>query len=173
MGNFYLASELPRGENCHILAVNVLPFWGNPSQAKQEGWWGGSPKRVVEDRQSDWAWGTEYINIRAKTVTHRGPRRPPLVLPEQQLSPQTNALQNDRITREKKPKMCTGWWLPACCIIVIFWYTETDAERKGTGRGRTHPMIGMIVAVSQLFHPTCQSSKPLPEEDQTAECRFK
>lgn len=37
MSNFYLASELPRGENCHILAVDVLPFWGNPSQAKQEG----------------------------------------------------------------------------------------------------------------------------------------
>lgn len=37
MGNFYLASELPRGENCHILAVDVLmQFWGNPSQAKQK-----------------------------------------------------------------------------------------------------------------------------------------
>lgn len=34
-------------------------------------------------------------------------------------------------------------------------------------------MIGMIVAVSQLFHPTCQSSKPLSEEDQTSEYRFK
>lgn len=36
MGKFYLASELPRGENCHILGVDVLQFWGNPSQAKQE-----------------------------------------------------------------------------------------------------------------------------------------
>lgn len=95
----------------------------------------------------------------------RGHRRPPPVLPEQQVSPQTNALQNDRITRErkekkkqqKKTKMCISRRSPACCIIVIFWYTETDAKRKGTGRGRIHPMIGMIVAVSQLFHPTCQS----------------
>lgn len=30
--------------------------------------------------------------------------RPPLVLAEQQVSPQTNALQNDRITREKQKK---------------------------------------------------------------------
>lgn len=34
-------------------------------------------------------------------------------------------------------------------------------------------MIGMIVAVSQLFRPTCQSSKALSEDDQTAEYRFK
>lgn len=32
--------------------------------------------------------------------------------------------------------------------------------------GRIHPMTGMIVAVSQLFCPTCQSPKPLSEEDQ-------
>lgn len=32
--------------------------------------------------------------------------------------------------------MCTGWRSPTCCIFVIFWYTETDAGRKGTGRGR-------------------------------------
>lgn len=52
MGHFYLASELPRGENCHIRAVDVLQFWGNPSQAEQEE---VLPKvqRVVEDRQSD------------------------------------------------------------------------------------------------------------------------
>ncbi len=77
MGNFYLASESPRGENCHILAVDVLPILGESrsSQAGEVMLGGGVlPKvqRVVEDRQFDWAWGTlEYINIRAKTVTHR------------------------------------------------------------------------------------------------------
>lgn len=44
MGNFYLASESPRGENCHILAIDVLPFWGNPSQAKQAERCWDSPK---------------------------------------------------------------------------------------------------------------------------------
>lgn len=38
-----------------------------------------------------WSTGTSE----AKTVTHRGPRRPPLVAPQQQLSPQTKALLND------------------------------------------------------------------------------
>lgn len=28
----------------------------------------------------------------------------------------------------------------------MFWYTETDAERKATGRRRMRHMIGMIVA---------------------------
>lgn len=157
-------------------------FWGNPSQAKQEGGEGGRCGDSPKSAKSCWR-QTVWLSLRygrvhqhqSKDSHPQGPRRPPLVLPEQQVSPQTNALQNDRITRErkKKTKMCTGWCSPACCIIVIFWYTETDAERKGTGRGRIHPMIGMIVAVSQLFRPTCQSSKPLSEEDQTAEYRFK
>lgn len=37
------------------------------------------------------------------------PRRPALVLPEQQVSPQTNALENDRITREKKERKDVHW----------------------------------------------------------------
>lgn len=40
----------------------------------------------------------------SKDSLPQGPRRPPLVLQEQQVSPQTNALQNDRITRQKKNK---------------------------------------------------------------------
>lgn len=36
MGSFYLASELPRGENCHILAVGFSQFWGKPGRAEQE-----------------------------------------------------------------------------------------------------------------------------------------
>lgn len=143
-------------------------FGGIPSQAKQAGRCGDSPKSAKS------CWGqTVWLSLRygrvhqhqSKDSHPQGPRRPPLVLPEQQVSPQTNALQNDRITRErkekKKTKMCTGRHSPACCIIVIFWYTETDAERKGTGRGRIHPVIGMIVAVSQLIRPTCQSSNSL------------
>lgn len=52
----------------------------------------------------------------------------------EQVSPQTNALQNDRITREKT-NMCISWHSPARCIIFIFWYTETDAEGgRGTGK---------------------------------------
>lgn len=156
MGNFYLASELPRGENCHILTVDVLPFWGNPSQAKQTGRCGDSPKSAKS------CWGqTVWLSLRYSRVhqhqskdSHpQGPQRPPLVLPEQQVSPQTNALQNE----QNKNKMCTSQHLPACCIFVILWYTKTDAKRKGTGRGRTHPVIGMTVAVSQLIRPTCQS----------------
>lgn len=32
MSNFILASELPRRENCHVLAVDVVPFWENLCQ---------------------------------------------------------------------------------------------------------------------------------------------
>lgn len=58
MGNFYLASELPRGENCHILAVGVFcRFGGIPVEQSGSvgGYVGVLPKvlRVVEDRQSD------------------------------------------------------------------------------------------------------------------------
>lgn len=88
----------------------------------------------------------------------------------------TSEWQNHKEKRgwvaKKNPKMCTSQHLPACCIIVIFWYTETNAERMETGRWRIHPMIGMIVAASQLFHPTCQC-QPLSDEDQMAEYRFK
>lgn len=47
MGNFYLASELPRGENCHILAVGVFcRFGGIPVEQSGSvgGLCGGSPK---------------------------------------------------------------------------------------------------------------------------------
>lgn len=117
MSNFYLASELPRGENCHILAVDVLPFFFFGWISVTSGRCGDVevlPKvlRVVEDRQSDWAWGTVHQH-QSRDGHPWGQRRPPIVLPEQQqLSPQTNALQNDRITRkkeeEKKTKMCTS-----------------------------------------------------------------
>lgn len=36
IGHFYLASELPRGENCHILAVDVLQFWGESQSSQAE-----------------------------------------------------------------------------------------------------------------------------------------
>lgn len=113
----------------------------SPIRTKQEGCGveGFLPKvlRVVEDRQSDWAWGTvEFTNIRADTLTHS-------LLSEQQVSPQTNALQNDRITREsqenknkKETKVCTGRRWSTFCITVFFWYTEIDAQRKGTSRDK-------------------------------------
>lgn len=58
--------------------------------------------------------------------------------------------------------MCISQPSPARCLIVIFWYTETDAERKGTGRGRIHPVIGMIVAVFPIsFDPPVNHPAPL------------
>lgn len=46
-------------------------------------------------------------------------------------------------------------------------------EKKATGRGRMNLMIGMIVAVSPFFRPTCQSPAASVWNDQTAEYRFK
>ena len=150
MGNFYLASESPGGENCHMLAVDVL-LWRKDSLIEPE------VHRVHQHQSKD---------------SHpQGPRRP-LLVPQQQVSPQTNALQNDRITRERerarkqKQKMCTGCVVIASLLcIIIFWFTETDAERKGTGRGKDASVFPIIS--SQL--PIIPNSEP----DQMAEYRFK
>ena len=146
MGNFYLASELPRGENCHILAVDILPFWGESRWSRAGGGGGGRaagvlPKvlRVAEDGQSDWVGGTvAYVDIRAETVAHWGHRRPRLVLSEQQVSPQTNALQNDRITRErerereKKQRCALGRREPTCCVTVIHLVHRNRCRKEGS-----------------------------------------
>ncbi len=166
MGNFYLASESPRGENCHILAVDASHFWVNPGQAEQEGRGEGSPKSAKS------CWGqTVWFEPEVQQSTSTSEQRQSPTWPKEATASSARAagFSSDKCTSEwqnhkrgkktkTKTKMCTGRWLPACCIIVIFWYTETDAEMKGTGWGRIHPMIGVIVAVSQLFHPTCQSS---------------
>ena len=45
MDNFYLASESPRGENCHILAVDVFRrFGGTPVKPSRGGDAGILPK---------------------------------------------------------------------------------------------------------------------------------
>lgn len=75
MDRLYLASELPWGENCHVLAIDVLQLW----EGRGVGWGLGGVStqkcRVVEDRQCDWAWGTvEYMNIRGKDSNPQGPK---------------------------------------------------------------------------------------------------
>lgn len=162
MDCFYLASELPWGENCHVLAIDVLQFWGNPSPAKQED--GVYPKVQSCRGQTVWL-SLRYGGVhqhQSKDSNPQGPRRPLLVLPQQQVSPQTKALLNDKNhkkEKEKKKKTCTGWWLLACCIIIMFWYTETDAERKATGRRRMRHMIGMIVASFPIILPHLSINK--------------
>lgn len=153
------------------MSCSFLGVWGLVG-----GWVGGRSARgvfpknagllrtdsVIEPEVQWSTWTSE-----AKTVTHRGPRRPPLVVPQQQLSPQTKALLNDKNhkkvgektnkKKKNKTKTCTGWWLLACCIIRRIWYTETNAERKAIGRRRRRRrMIGMIVASIPIIlsHPS-------------------
>lgn len=101
MSNFYLASELPRGENCHILAVDVLPFffffWMNLCHVRQVWWCGGSPKSAKS------CWGqTVGLGLRYGTSTS-----------EQRRSPMGPAEATDSSTRAAaafSSDKCTSEW---------------------------------------------------------------
>lgn len=64
--------------------------------------------------------------------------------------------------------------MPTRCIIVIFWYTETNAERKeNRWREDTSYEWHDCGRFPNYFLPPVNHPQPPSEEDQTTKHRFK
>lgn len=94
MDNFYLASELSRGENCHILAVAVL---GESPRTEQAG---GFSQKCMELLRTAWAF------VPKSTSTS-----------EQQLFSSDKCTSEWQNHKREKTKMCTDRSSPARCIM--------------------------------------------------------
>lgn len=145
MGNFYLARESPRGENCHILTVDVLPsLLGAESHTNQAGGvWGGG----ISPESAKSCWGqTVWLSLRYSRVHQHQSRhthpQPPIRAAGFSSDKCTSEWQNHKREpgkqnkNKKETKVCTGRRWSTFCITVFFWYTEIDAQRKGTSRDK-------------------------------------
>ncbi len=135
--------------------------------------------RAVEDRQSDSSLRYSKVHRHQSRDSHpHGPRRPLLVPLEQQVSPQTNALQNDRITREEKKnknKNKDVHWpviaslLHNCNLLVHRNRCRNEGNRLGENTSYDWRDCGCFPIISShlsIIHPP-------PEEHRMAEYRFK
>lgn len=126
MGNFYLASELPWGENCHSL-TGQMPQQVHPKSADTQ-------TSVKESLMEPELWPSTPTPQQWRVPTR--PKEPAAS------SPAAAGFSSDKCTsewqksQEKERKRCAlaarRW--PAFCIIVMVWYTE----RKRTGGRSRH-----------------------------------
>lgn len=151
MGNLYLASELPWGENCHSITVLREP-WSMPEQVhpKSADTWTSVKDSLIEPevRQSTSKSEQWRVPTRPKEPAASSPAAAATAAAGFSSDKCTSGWQNHNKKKEKERKDVHRRW-PAFCIIVMVWYTE----RKGTGRRSRHCLIGMIVAVFPMIPP--------------------